>query len=53
MDCFIGTNRIFDTMEANGTARYFTPEQQPEGWVELKGRLSVVFLGIADDTPVR
>ena len=40
MDRFIGTNRIFDTMEANGTARYFAPGQQPEGWVELKGRLS-------------
>lgn len=40
MDRYIATNKIFDTMRENGTAKFFTPGKQPSGWVPLEGRLS-------------
>src|ERR1700758_4076042 len=40
MDRFLANNEIVDNMRGNGEAKYFRPGQQPNGWMEMKGRLS-------------
>jgi hypothetical protein len=40
MDRFLATNEIVDTMRGSGQAKYFKPGTAPDGWMEMKGRLS-------------
>lgn len=39
MDRYIAINEVVATARAEGTVKYLSPGKQPEGWVELKGRL--------------
>ena len=43
---YLGTNRIFHAGRDSGNIKYFTPGNEPEGWVPLRGRLAEKAAGI-------